>query len=556
MKILGINIGETREGIHLQDGGAALVVDGKISVAIAEERITRKKYDGGFINSVKYCLNSSGLKLKDIDFFVFSNCCDLSLDYKFLNKVLKKNKLFIPLNKIIINPSHHMAHACSTFFASPFDKALLVVVDNEGNILKKKYKSYWKNSLERTSVYIAEGNKVELLFRMHDGFNELGIGAAYNYFTKWLGFRSYQDASKTMGLASYGGSRFKFVKIFDKEGKCLLKSIHNDKARSVRELIFDQSGMDIGLRCESVEDPSALQKDIAYLTQTETEKAVISIIQKAIAKTGIKNICLAGGVALNCVMNYKIIDQLGVNLFVQPAAGDTGQCLGDAFYGYYISKNGKNRFPYLNSYLGKSYSFDDISSALKKYSAKITYVKQNNLSKKVAQLLSEGNVIGWFSGKSEFGPRALGNRSILADPRNASMKDTLNLKVKFREPFRPYAPIVLEEEYGSYFDLDLPSPFMLLAPSVLAKMRDKIPAVTHVDGTSRVQTINSTQNKKIYSLIKEFKKLTSVPVILNTSFNIAGEPIVETPDDAIRCFLNTNIDYLIVEDYIIQKCKK
>jgi carbamoyltransferase len=555
MKVIGMNIGKTQDGISLYDGGCALVEDGLPLVAIAEERITRKKYDGGIKNSLKYCLESTGNQIKDIDLFVFSICCDEPLRIDYVKNILKKNKIKIPEEKIIINESHHLSHACSSYFASPFKEAIVLVVDNEGNILEKKYKKYWKNRLERTSIYVAKGNEITLQKRYHDGFKELGIGAAYNFFTRWLGFRSHQEAGKTMGLASYGKPTFKNVQIF-KNHKCLIENKHEKKASAVRELILKQTGIDIGKKRTSVKYPKKIQEDVAYLIQDQVEKELIKLVKETVSETKIKNMCIAGGVGLNCVANYKILKQTGVNLFVQPASGDTGQCLGNAYMGYYIYSKKKKRNQLKTAYLGKEYTKKEISSEINKYNNKITckIIKDDFLT--VAELISKGNIIGWFQGKSEFGPRALGDRSIIADARNKDMKDILNRKIKFREQFRPYAPIVLEEDASKYFDLDRPSPFMLLATKVKKGKDKEITSVTHVDKTARIQTINNNQNPQVYKLLKQFKKITSCSVILNTSFNIAGEPIVESPKDAINCFLSTNLDYLVIGNYLISKKNK
>jgi len=560
-KVIGINICETRDGIKLDDGGCALIEDGIPRIAIAEERLSRKKHDGGFIRSLDYCLKSTKNRLEDIDAFVFSNCCDEPLDKVFLKKLLKKYNIDIPDEKIIICPSHHLSHAYSAFLVSPFKKAIILVADNEGNILEKRYKDYWLNRLERTSFYLGENTKIKLLGRLHDGFKELGIGAAYNYFTQGIGFKSFHDAGKTMALAAYGKGKFKNIEVFDKNFKCLLKHEFKNRYEKIgkvaRNFISKKAGINIDKTPRSIKYPSELQKEMTYLIQAELEKVMINLIKLLIKKTDIRKLCIAGGVGLNCVANYKILTETDIeDIFIQPAAGDTGQCLGNALYGYYHynpKKKIKREYIMDNVFLGKEYTEKEIRESLKKYSAKLVIKRSKNYHKEVVKLISQGKIIGWFHGKSEFGPRALGNRSILANPQNPETKKILDKKIKFREPYRPYAPSVLEEEAKHYFKLDKPSPFMLLAVPVKQEKRELIPAVIHVDGTSRIQTVNAKQNANFYKLIKEFKKLTGIPVLLNTSFNKADEPIVESPEDAIKCFLDTNIDYLSMKDYIISK---
>ena len=554
-KSIGINIGETRQGLKLNDGGCALVEDGLPVVAIAEERLTRKKYDGGFVNSLKYCLEASRNNINDVDVFVFSNCCDEPLDVRHLKKILRKNQVSIPERKIVLNQSHHLSHAFSAFFASPFKEAMILVADNEGNILEKNDPRYWLNRLERTSIYYGKDNKINLFYCLHDGFKEIGLGAAYNYFTQWIGFRSYQEAGKTMALASFGRGDLKKVEIFADEGKtCLLKNGENlaEQIKAVGDLIFEQSGRDIERKKSDIKNPSSMQKEVAWLIQKKLEDALISIVSKAVQETGVKNLCIAGGVGLNCVANYKILKLTKIKeIFIQPAAGDSGQCLGNAFYGYYSTANKKRRKINFSPYLGRNYQTCEIETSLDDFSDKLIWRKCVS-NKEIASLLVEGKIMGWFQGKSEFGPRALGSRSILVDPRNNLVKSKLNI-LKSREYYRPYAPVVLEKETKKYFNFQKKSPFMLLAVQVLKGKEKIIPNVVHKDGSARIQTINNRQNPKLFDLIENFKKITGIPLLLNTSFNRDGEPLVESPSDAINCFLGSPMDYLVLGDFIVSK---
>ncbi len=556
-KVIGINICETKDGIKLNDGGCALVENGIPKIAISEERLTRKKYAGGFKKSLEYCLENTKNKIENIDAFVFSICCDEPLDKKFLKKILKKNNFVIPESKIVINPSHHIAHACSAFFVSPFKEAIILVVDNEGNILEKKYDKYWQNRLERTSFYYGKENKIKLIGRLHDGFKELGIGAAYNYFTQYLGFKSYQDAGKTMGLAAYGKGLFKNVKVFDNKKKCQLKNKHvlSEQIKSVKKLILEYSGVDIDEKNFSTKTPSPLQKEIAWLIQKETEKIIVKLVDEMTNKTNVTNLCIAGGVALNCVANHKILMSTNVkNIFVQPAAGDTGQCLGNALYGYYlIKKHKRKKYVMKNVFLGKKYNKKEIQKVLKKYSKKISYKESKMPYKETAKLIAEGKIVGWFQGGSEFGPRALGHRSILCNPKIPEMKNILNIRVKHRESFRPFAPSCLLKSAKKYFNIKKPSPFMLFAAPVTLKGKVEIPATVHIDNTARYQTVTKKDNDLFYDLIREFDKITSTPVLLNTSFNKGGAPIIETPDDAVFSFLSMDIDFLVIGNYLVHK---
>lgn len=559
-RTIGINIGKTSSGIKLMDGGCALVENGKPITAISEERLSRKKYDGGFIRSFYYCLESNGLKTKDIDLFVFSNCCDEPLGHSFLRKVLSSENLSIPKEKIMINRSHHLAHAYSAFFLSPFDSALILVADNEGNILEKKFSNYRLNRMERTSVYYGNRNEIKLISRYHDGYKQLGVGAAYNYVTQWIGFASHQEAGKTMALAAYGKDDLKNLKIFGKNKKCLLgnRSDFTEQIFEIRNYLLRKKKIDINDFRNDTYRPSKMQKEVAYLIQKETERILIEIVSENIRKKPTNNLCIAGGVGLNCVANYKLLENTTINnIFIQPASGDSGQPLGNALIGYYSLCNSKdiNGYNLENIYLGRKYKKRDIVKALKEIDGRIRISETDgdNYSK-IAKLLEKGKIIGLYQNQSEFGPRALGNRSIIADPRNEKTKEKL-FQIKAREYYRPFAPVILEESFKDYFECRKTdrSSFMLLAiPAKKAKINE-IPSVIHLDGTARVQTVNSRQNKRYYNIIKEFRSLTGIPVLLNTSFNRSGEPLVETPEDALRCFKETEIDCLILGDYLLEK---
>lgn len=554
MKIIGANFGETENGMLLNDGGICLLNDEKI-VITSEERITRKKYAGGFNKGLKRLLDSENLKIEDIDLFVFSSCCELP------RKQISIEKYNIPNEKIVYIPSHHLSHAYSTYFSSQFDEAIIMVIDNEGNIIKDLGKrNFYDNELEHMTYYIGKQNKIEFLERDEVLPNQIGIGDAYRYFTHYIGFPSYVYAGKTMGLAPYGSKeKYSNVKIFDFDetsGKitCRIENMYENCNNAIRKFFKDNYNIDIIGPRTPIDDITQEYADLAYLIQNELEEILIKKVKYLVKKTGIKKLCIAGGVGLNSVANARILKETGIeDIFIVPAAGDTGQCLGNVYYGYYNILKETKRIPFSSAYLGFSYNEKEIEKELKK-NKNIKYTKYkeiNELNKKVAKDLVDGKIIARFDGRSEFGPRALGNRSILMDPRKAENKDILNKRVKFRENFRPFAPSVLYEYSTEYFDLEQESPYMLLVAKV--KRPEIIPAVTHVDTSARIQTVKKEDNYNYYDLINEFYMLTGVPVLLNTSFNINGEPIVETPEDALNSFMTTNIDKLAIGLYLVEK---
>lgn len=554
MKIIGANFGNTEKGMLLNDGGICLLNDGKLTIT-SEERITRKKYAGGFSNSLNKLLEKEKLKLEDIDLFVFSSCCELP------RKEIKVDNYSIPKEKIVYMPSHHLSHAYSTYFSSQFDEAIIMVIDNEGNIIKDLGKDkFYENELEHMTYYIGKGNEISFLERDEVSPDQIGIGDAYRYFTHYIGFPSYVYAGKTMGLAPYGNSeKYKDIKIFDFDqstGKitCKIKNIYENCNKAIKEFFKDDYNIDIVDSRTPIDDITQEYADLAYLIQNELEEVLIKKVKYLVKKTGIKKLCIAGGVGLNSVANGRILKETGIeDIYIVPAAGDTGQCLGNVYYGYYDILKNKNRIPFSSAYLGFSYTNAEIELELKKY-PNIKYKKYNNyneLNKRVAKDLVKGKIIARFDGRSEFGPRALGNRSILMDPRKPENKDILNKRVKFRESFRPFAPSVLSEYSNDYFDIGNDSPYMLLVGKV--KKPESIPAVTHVDQSARVQTVTKEDNNNYYDLITEFYRLTNVPVLLNTSFNVNGEPIVETPEDALNSFTSTNIDELAIGLYLVEK---
>lgn len=537
-KIIGLNVGH--------DGGCSLCVDGKIVFNMAEERLNRMKNSYGWTNSLKLCLEKNNLNISDVDLIVFSDYNDkIENDY---DGGLAK---FGYPKKKCIRADHHLSHACATFFSSGFEESLIYILDGRGN----------NNSTE--SIYIGKGTQIKKIGGNPNETYMKGLVAAYQAFTAYFGWHQ-DEAGKTMGLAPYGdSSEFNHIKLFEKTvDGWWVNRLPNNTAKGLETFCKDNN-LNVPAKFSK---ESLIYANMAAWLQTQFEEASIDLINRFALETGIKNVCMAGGGALNSVTNRKILDLDSVeNLFIFPASGDSGQSIGNALYGYYIHEKHERKIDtvWKNDYRSVTYSNEDIESMLARTEEicdliipktnGFTYEKLNNITLVAAELISKGNIIGWFQGASEIGPRALGHRSILCDPRPGDMKDKLNDKVKHRESFRPFAASVLAEDSPEYFDLNISSPFMLLVVDVKKKYHETIAAVTHFDGTCRIQTVTKEENGNYYDLINDFKQLTGVPLVLNTSFNLAGEPIVETPFDALRCFLRTEMDYLILGDYLVTK---
>lgn len=556
MKIIGANICVRPTGKRIRDAGVCLLEDGAPIVAIAEERITRKKHDWSLSNSFSYCLDAADCRPEDIDMYVFSICGTKTPNVDFVYKCLLSDGINIEKSKIVICPSHHLSHAASAFFASGFDDSIILVADRDGSILDGSERTVFPNSVEHVSCYIGRGNEIRLIDRDESFHGDIGLGLGYSYVTEWLGFEGHSMAGKTMALASYGekgafGSAHFFV-YSNGRIQCTLEPIDSNKSLAVRRLIHKKTGIDIGAHCRDYGSKKAF--DIARLVQDDLEQVLIKKLRYLREKNGMKNLCFAGGVALNCRLNYKI-HKAGIfdNFFIQPAAGDTGQCLGNALYGYHIVSGQHGKYKMKHAYLGKKYSRTEIGEAISIYSGKIEVERPSNLYEHIAEKLFQGKIVAWFQGRSEFGPRALGARSILASPALPEMREKLNKEIKFREWFRPFGVIVLKEYSGEFFDFEQESPFMLIAPQVRKNVRDRIPSAVHVDSSCRIQTVDAQTNGNLHQLLTAFYAKAGIPVLINTSFNIQGEPIVETPLDALKCFLHSSMTCLVMEDYVITK---
>ena len=601
MKILGISA-------FYHDSAAALIVNGEIIAAAQEERFTRKKHDPNFpANAVKFCLEYAGVQLNQLDAIAFYDKPLLKFErlletyYAFVPRGLSsfitaipvwlKEKMFLKrllleeLEKVesfdkkkikLLFPEHHLSHAASAYYPSPFDDAAILTIDGVGE---------WATA----SISHGKGKDIKILKEMKFPHS---LGLLYSAFTYFLGFKVNSGEYKLMGLAPYGVPGSDQVKRYKEIIKNVLVDIKDDGSIWLNQDYFNYAtGLTMvheekweklfGFKPRKPEDELQLQHcNLGLAIQEVTEEAVLLMGKEAKRLTGSEYLCMAGGVALNCVANGKLYNsKIFKNIFIQPAAGDAGGALGAAQAAYHIYfDQPRTKVETLDgmkgSYLGPEYSDDDVMKVVKKYGASYKYFKDSQaLSHEVAQRLSEGNVIGWMQGRMEFGPRALGGRSILGDPRNEEMQKKLNVKIKYRESFRPFAPSVLAEDCAEYFEHDSSSPYMLLVQPVqqsrrkalppgydsfslkekLYHLRSDMPAITHIDFSARIQTVHPETNPKYYELVREFKKLTGYGVIVNTSFNVRGEPIICTPEDAYRCFMRTEMDYLVVGNFVFEK---
>ena len=602
MKILGISC-------FYHDSAASIIVQNQIIAAIQEERFTRIKHTPDFpINSIKYCLEETGLKIEELDAVVFYDKPIvkferlLSTFYEVAPKGLipfiksipiwLKEKLF--LRKLIfdnlkeIEPSlkkknlnilfteHHISHAASAFYPSNLKESAILTIDGVGE---------WCTA----SICKGEDKKIKIIKELHFPHS---VGLLYSAFTYYLGFKVNSGEYKLMGLAPYGIDGSDETKSFINKIKTQIVDIKEDGSiflnqkyfkythglRMIEENMF-KSLFGFNTRKEG-EEITQKHCNMALAIQKVTEQIVIKMVKETKKITNSKSLCLSGGVALNCVANGKI-EELGLfdNIYIQPASGDAGGSLGSALavnHMYYDCERVYFKgYDLMNgSYLGPYFSDKEIVITNKKLRAVCEHIESfDDLAIKVATLISDGNIVGWFQGRSEFGPRALGNRSILADPRNPEMQKKLNLKIKYREGFRPFAPSVLEEDYSKFFEGKILSPYMLMVKKIQSKIKTEIPedylqldyydklytrrsklqSITHVDFSARIQTVSKKTNPKYWKLINEFKKLTNVGVLVNTSFNVRGEPIVNSPEDAFKCFMNTEMDILVIGNFIYFK---
>ena len=585
------------------DSAATILVDGKIIAAAQEERFTRIKHDSNYpFNAVDFVLKFAGLKLEEVDSIIFyekpflkferlletyvafapkgfkSFCKAMPIwlrDKLFQKKILfnelkKHDKNFKDQKKIYFS-DHHLSHAASAFFPSPYEEAIVLTADGVGE---------WAT----TTVAIGKSNNLEIKKEIHFPHS---LGLLYSAFTYYVGFKVNSGEYKLMGLAPYGQP------IFEEKILQNLIDIKDDGTFRLNQKYFNYS---TGLtmtnnnfhnlfeqppRNASSDKLTQFHMDIAASIQKVTEDIMIKLAKSLKNEFNIPNLCLAGGVALNCVANGKILkEKIFDNIWVQPAAGDAGGSLGAALALWHLELQHKRIInpndDMQGSYLGPEYTQDEIEEELLKAGAVFEVIEENELIEKTVENLSSGEAIGWFQGRMEFGPRALGARSILGDPRSSEMQKNLNLKVKYRESFRPFAPAILREDLNKWFDIDTDSPYMLMVANINSKKiitmtdkeenlfgieklnvkRSEIPAVTHVDYSARIQTVHKETNLKYFKLLSKFKEKTGCPILVNTSFNVRGEPIVNTPLDAFNCFMGTELDKLVIGKCYLEKNKQ
>ena len=584
------------------DSAACILKDGKIIAAAQEERFTRKKHDASYPkNAIKFVLNYANLNLSEVDnivffekpflkferlletyvafapkgFVSFSKAMPLWIKEKLFQKNLLFNKLKehdknYKSDENIFFSDHHLSHAASAFFPSPFEEAVVLTADGVGE---------WAT----TTVAIGKSNKLDIEKEIHFPHS---LGLLYSAFTYYTGFKVNSGEYKLMGLAPYGNPNYvnKIKELIDikDDGTFRLNQKYFNYATGLTMTndyfhnLFGQKPRD-----PNNERLTQFHMDIASSIQKVTEEIMIKLAKAIRNEYGIKNLCLAGGVALNCVANGKILkEKIFDSIWIQPAAGDAGGSLGAALALWYIDQGNKRIInpddDMAGSYLGSEFSQEQVEKELKSLGANYEVVNYENLIDQTSDYLSKEKAIGWFQGRMEFGPRALGGRSILGDPRSDKMQKNLNLKVKYRESFRPFAPSVLKEDLSDWFDMNVSSPYMLLVADInlnkqiqmsdeqkklfgidkLNIKRSEIPAVTHVDYSARIQTVDKKNNKYYYDLISKFKEKTGCPIIVNTSFNVRGEPIVNTPTDAFKCFMGTELDYLVIGNCILDKTKQ
>ena len=599
MNILGISA-------YYHDSAAAIIVDGDIVAAAQEERFTRKKHDHEFpTHAITYCLEEAGLRMDEVDIIAFYDKPFLKFErlletfYAYSPKgvlsfvksipIWVKEKLFLKSNikkslgaigtlspevKLLF-PEHHLSHAASAYYPSPYQEAAILTLDGVGE---------WATS----SICHGNGKDIKILRELRFPHS---VGLLYSSFTYFLGFKVNSGEYKMMGLAPYGNPDSVHLKKYKSLIYKHLVDLRDDGSVGLHQRYFNYSTgsrmVDDALWADVFDMPRRTEAspieqhhmDLALAIQQVTEEIVLAMAKTAHQLTGSKNLCLAGGVALNCVANGKLLES-GIfdNIWIQPAAGDAGGAPGAAWAAHHIysgnelqQKHGRDTVK--GSYLGPAYHDGEIEKMAKSYKAPYTKATGDAVYEQVATIIAEGNVVGWFQGRMEFGPRALGNRSIVADARNDEMQRKLNLKIKYRESFRPFAPSVLVEDRHKYFDIQAESPYMLLVKGIvddiqlpppsnyhelpikqkLAYKRSSLPSITHVDYSARIQTVDGNYNPEYYQLLQAFKQTTGDGILINTSFNVRGEPIVCSPDDAYRCFMRTEMDYLVVGRYVFDK---
>lgn len=552
---LGIHCSLQPDGALPADGNVAISVDGRPIFAIAEERVSRRKYDGDFRQSLAYALQRTGIAASDVDLVgvsTFSRWVDApDSDFDDIRAMVRASLgVDVPIH---IARSHHEIHAWAAAAYCPEPDALVAVFDNEGSILQRPGGGYASLAFERTSYYRRRGDDLELIARDHFAPGEVGYGKAYSKVTRYLGFQSYQESGKTMGLAPFGVRPPHFPDLFARSEGAVTGLANGPDGLRDLEAWFASHGiaLDPRLAGEAVRKRDA---DLAFWIQDELERSVAHRLRSLVSQFAPRAVALSGGVALNCVMNAKLREALPVtDIFVPPSPGDAGLAVGVLAWLERLTQGRIPCFP-ASPYMGGSFNRDETLKAVADSAGEVEAVEIADPVADCAERLTQGAIMGWVQGASEYGPRSLGARSIVADPRNPWMKEVLNNLVKSREWFRPYAPAVLATEAHRYFEEPFSSPYMMhTAVCKPACVRDA-PAAVHVDGTARLQTVGEAESPDFFALIKAFGQRTGVPILLNTSFNLGGEPIVESPADAVRTLLNCpRLDLIYVGAIRIQR---
>ncbi|MDD5130357.1 MAG: carbamoyltransferase [Candidatus Omnitrophica bacterium] len=593
MYILGISC-------YYHDAAACLLKDGQVIAAAEEEKFSRIKHDASFpANAIKFCLESAGIKNSQLECVVFNEKPFLKFERiiktilatypfsygvfqeaiiswmadKLWIKSLIEEKLNLPGEKVLFC-QHHLSHAAASFFCSPFSEAAILTVDGVGE---------WTTTARGSAKADWDGRGMNQLQLSEEIRFPHSLGLLYSVFTAFLGFEVNEGEYKVMGMSAFGEPKYtdkiyKLIKVSADGSFCLdlrYFSYHYDTRRSfsrkfiklfgkpkdpqsrfitAKTSVYDYQS----LPTEAEMQVNQYYADIAASIQKVTEDILVKIANNLYKISGKNKLCLAGGVALNCLANSRILNETPFEeIFIQPAAGDSGAAMGAALYAYHCLLGKPRKFILEHAYWGKEYTQDEIKEFLVSNRISHRFIEnENQLIELTADALSEGKVVGWFQGRGEWGPRALGNRSILADPRDEKMKDTLNIKIKFREPFRPFAPTVLAEEADRLFELNGRAseyPFRFMLYTVLVKEKEQIPAATHIDGTSRIQIIRRQDNPLYYRLIEKFYQKTKIPALLNTSFNLKGEPIVNSPQDAFNTFTKSGMDMLVLGKFLLSK---
>jgi carbamoyltransferase len=548
------------------DAAAAIVVDGDVVAAAEEERFSRRKHDADIpVGAIAYCLKAAGVTMDAVDAVVFYEKPIVKFDRilcGYLECFPRSRTAFVAgmrtwlseklwttsvlrrrlgYRRRVLAGDHHASHAASAFFASPFDAAALLTVDGVGE---------WATA----TCGVAEGSTLRLT---HEIDYPHSLGLLYSAFTSYLGFEVNEGEYKVMGMAGYGRPLYvdKVRRLIDvaADGSFALALPYFAYYRSLAAV--SEGFVELfGARRPAESGIDEYYADIAASIQKVTEETLVRLAASVQRRTGHDYLCLSGGVFLNSVANARILYEAGFkDVFIQPAAGDAGSAIGAALHLYHTGYGQPRRWRMKHAYLGPSFSDAEIGAFLTARGIRHTVHDAAGVPEVAAKLLADGNVVGWFQGRMEFGPRALGNRSILADPRRVEMKEIVNAKIKHREPFRPFAPAALEERAAEFFEVDRPSPYMLMVFKVRKDAGPLLPAITHVDGTARLQTVSREQNPRFYDLIASFDRLTGVPVVLNTSFNVRGEPIVCTPEEAYNTFTHTDMDYLFLGNACIAR---